>query len=90
MSSFNKQKTNRRFTIEVSSDTASALQELAARCTRANERNDGLTSHGSLSIPSLLTMLAEDSAMVVTRPGSWEGANMAQVFASHGYEVWGR
>ncbi len=87
MCSLNKRKISRRFTIEVSSGTAFALQELAARCTKADERNDGFTSHGALNIPSLLTMLAEDAAMVVTRPGSWEGANMTQVFTSHGYEV---
>ncbi|CAJ7811100.1 Uncharacterised protein [Burkholderia pseudomallei] len=32
-------------------------------------------------------MLAEDAGMVISRPGSWEGANLAQVLLSHGYEV---
>jgi hypothetical protein len=32
-------------------------------------------------------MLAEDLGMVLTRPGSWEGTNMAQVLTSHGYEI---
>ena len=36
---------------------------------------------------ALVAMLVEDAAMVVSRPGSWEGANMASVFASHGYDV---
>ena len=79
--------THRRFIAEISNETAMALHELAARCTSADERNGGFTRHGALSIPSLLTMLAEDAAAVITRPGNWEGANTAQVFISHGYEV---
>ena len=33
------------------------------------------------------TLKVEDAAMVMTRPGSWEGSNMAQVLMSHGYDV---
>lgn len=87
MSNFGKPRSKRKFTIEVSSDTAAALHELAARCTRAHKRNGGYSSHGELSVSSLLKMLADDAAMVIARPGSWEGSNMAQVFSSHGYEV---
>ena len=73
--------------IQVSNETAMRLYELAARCTDENARRDEFTSHGALSVSSLMAMLAEDAAMVISRPGSWEGANMAQVFSSHGYEV---
>lgn len=77
----------KRITIEVTEAAAASLHELAARCTEQNKCRDGFTTHGSLSVPLLLTMLAEDAAMIITRPGSWEGANMAQVFISHGYNV---
>lgn len=77
----------KRITIQVSEATAESLRELAARCTEANSHRDGFTSHGPLTVASLLAMLAEDAGMVITRPGSWEGANMTQVFSSHGYEV---
>lgn len=82
-----KKNIQQAFTIQVSSETAIALHELAARCTDAHQRNDGCNSHGALSVSAMLSMLAEDAAMVITRPGSWEGSNMAQVFSSHGYEV---
>lgn len=42
-------------------------------------------THGLLTVTRLLEMLAEDVAMVETRPGCWEASNMAQVFSSHGY-----
>lgn len=63
------------------------LRALAVRCTDEHRRQKGFTSHGELTVSKLLAMLAEDAAMVISRPGSWEGSNMAQVFQSHGYEV---
>ncbi|TAA36378.1 hypothetical protein EAT51_19955 [Pseudoxanthomonas winnipegensis] len=42
-------------------------------------------THGLLTVAGALEMLAEDLGMVETRPGSWEGSNMSQVLASHGY-----
>ena len=77
----------KRIMIQVSEETAQTLAILAASCTRANKRCDGFTSHGALSVSAMMAMLAEDAAMVISRPGSWEGSNMAQVFSSHGYEV---
>ncbi|WP_226019382.1 hypothetical protein [Novosphingobium sp. FKTRR1] len=74
----------KRFTIEVSDRTAEALAQLSRHCSQSYE---GANTHGPLSIEGLLAMLAEDAALVIERPGSWEGANMAQVFTSHGYEV---
>jgi len=42
-------------------------------------------SHGPLDMQTLVTMLLEDVALMMRRPGSWEGSNMAQVMSSHGY-----
>lgn len=77
----------RKITIQISDEIAASLDQLAARCTEEHQHRGGFTSHGALSVSRLMAMLAEDAAMVITRPGSWEGANMAQVFSSHGYEV---
>jgi hypothetical protein len=44
-------------------------------------------SHGKLTMRVLAEMLMQDVALAVRRPGSWEGENMGQVLASHGYEV---
>lgn len=43
------------------------------------------TTHGPLDLFVLVEMLLEDVALTVSRPGSWEGANMIQVLTSHGY-----
>lgn len=42
-------------------------------------------THGLLTVAGALEMLAEDLGMVESRPGSWEGSNMAEVLSSHGY-----
>jgi hypothetical protein len=47
--------------------------------------SDAGNTHGKLDPAKLVTMLLEDVAMCVSRAGSWEGANMAQVLSSHGY-----
>ena len=62
-------------------------QKLAKLCTEADQARDGATTHGPLTVPALLAMLAEDAGMVLTRPGSWEGSNMDTVFSSHGYQL---
>lgn len=77
----------KRITIQVSEATAGSLRELTDRCVTANRRVYGSTSHCLLTVSSLLAMLAKDAAMVITRSRSWKGANMAEVFSSHGYEV---
>ena len=77
----------KRIVIQVSEETATNLRALATRCANEHGRQEGFTSHGVLTVSTLLAMLAEDAAMVISRPGSWEGSNMAQVFQSHGYEV---
>lgn len=45
---------------------------------------DGNT-HGTLSIGRLVQMLLEDVALMIHRPGSWEGAGMASLMSGHGY-----
>lgn len=77
----------KRIVIQVTEETATNLRVLAARCADEHSRRDGFTSHGVLTVSTLLAMLAEDAGMVIGRPGSWEGSNMTQVFQSHGYDV---
>lgn len=77
----------KRICIDVSDETAAALARLVQSCNDAHDARDGFTTHGKLTLASLLAMLVEDAAMVMTRPGSWEGANMAQVLMSHGYDI---
>lgn len=76
----------KQFTIEVDDETAARLEELATLCSATDTDRNGATSHGQLTVPRLLRMLAQDAAMTLTRPGSWEGANMARVLSGHGYE----
>jgi hypothetical protein len=76
----------KRFTVEVDDTTATNLQSLAQLCTEADKQREGATTHGALTVQKLLAMLAEDAGLVISRPGSWEGANMEQVFSSHGYQ----
>lgn len=72
--------------LHLSPEVYADLATLVEACNAASKRNDGFTSHGgALTVPTLLTMLAQDAAMTVSRPGSWEGANMQQVLDSHGY-----
>jgi hypothetical protein len=72
--------------IALDQETYANLLVVVESCNRADEDNNGATTHGKLDIPRLLTMLAEDAAMTNNRPGSWEGANMQQVLDSHGYQ----
>jgi len=70
--------------VEVTEEDAADLAALAKRCAEA-AREPGTASHGALTVPGLLATLAEDTAMGIRRPGSWEGSNMAQVLRGHGY-----
>ena len=76
-----------RYQIELSAILALTLENLAQRCTAIAQQSGGATTHGPLTVGDLLTMLAEDAAMILARPESWEGANMARVLAGHGYEL---
>ena len=73
--------------VQITDEAIASLGKLAMRCANSHALRDGFTSHGPLTVTTLMAMLAEDATMVVTRPGSWEGSNMAQVQSSHGYEV---
>lgn len=77
----------KRICVDVSDEAATTLANLVQACNDSHDARDGFTSHGKLTVASLLAMLAEDAAMVMTRPGSWEGSNMAQVLMSYGYDV---
>lgn len=74
-------------TITVSDATNDALKKLAERCGQSNDACDGANTHGPLDVARLVTMLAEDAAMAVLRPGSWEGLGILDVLNAHGYEV---
>jgi len=72
--------------LEVTEEVLVALTELASRCNQCGAIGDGFASHGAAFTPAkLLAMLAEDAAKIVSDPESWQGANMKQVLASHGY-----
>ncbi|MCW2283793.1 hypothetical protein M2323_001775 [Rhodoblastus acidophilus] len=77
----------KNITIEISVEVAKTLAQLADHCTEIDKASDGLTSHGALTVESLLQMLANDASMILTRRGSWEGDRMAALFASHGYDI---
>ena len=74
-------------TIEISDDTKANLAKLAERCTEIDQERGGATTHGALDISRLLQLLVEDAALVIARPGSWEGTGMAHHLAAHGYEL---
>ena len=73
--------------IDISAQITRSIAELAERCTVANQERAGATTHGPLTAKTLLAMLAEDAALTITRPGSWEGSNMATALESHGYRL---
>lgn len=63
------------------------LTAVADACSEADAQRDGATSHGPITATQLLELLAEDIAMINTRPGSWEAQGMHQVLTAHGYEI---
>lgn len=76
-----------KVTIEVTEKTAAELVKLVKLCTEVDAEREGATTRGPLTVERLLVMLAEDVGMVISRPGSWEGSNMATVLSSHGYQI---
>lgn len=70
-----------KIAFDVPDIVAETLIIVAKRCAREE------STHGPLTLESMFEMLAEDLAMTETRPGSWEAANMSQVFTSHGYSI---
>jgi hypothetical protein len=77
----------RKYTIEVSKVLGAQLSRLAKRCTAVHKERDGATTHGALTVERLLEMLAEDCRMVISPPRSGEGSGMANLLASHGYDL---
>jgi hypothetical protein len=76
-----------KVTIEITEKTATDVAELVKLCSEMDAEREGATTHGPLTVERLLVMLAEDAGMVISRLGSWEGANMATVLSSHGYQL---
>lgn len=72
-----------KITVEVPDETARNIGRLFSI---ANDPQN-VRPNGDLNIGSLVEMLLDDCALVVTRPGCWEASNMAAVLTSHGYEV---
>ena len=48
---------------------------------------NGATTHRALTVERLLAMLAEDCGMIIRRAESLEGSGMANLLASHGYDL---
>lgn len=76
----------KRIQIDIDDQTAADLADLVQRIN-ANAGPDPFSSHGPLTMKKLAAMLLEDAGMVISRPGSWEGSNMADVLRSHGYKI---
>ena len=77
----------RKYRIEVSNERGAQLSRLAKRCTAVDKVCNGATTHGALTVERLLAMLAEDCGMIIRRPESLEGSGMANLLASHGYDL---
>ena len=73
-----------KIAIDINDETAMLLNRLVERTAAFEERS----SHGILTIEDLARMLLEDAALSVRRPGSWEGAKMADLLSSHGYDIY--
>ena len=71
----------------ISDEQADSLAELAQRCAQASADRSDVTTHGPLDLAGLLALLIEDAAMVIDRPGSWEGQAIRQLLARHGYTI---
>jgi hypothetical protein len=69
-----------KLTIELSEDETTVLNVLLR-----HSGDNKATSHGKLDLAGLATMLLQDAALTIMRPGSWEGANMITVLRGHGY-----
>ena len=67
--------------IEITEEDAALIEQFMDEVNQCGE----FTTHGLLDMIVLAGMLMEDVALTVSRPGSWEGANMRQVLTLHGY-----
>ena len=71
-----------KITVDISEEEVGLI-----RLFLASTREVTFSTHGQLNMQKLASMLLQDVALMVQRPGSWEGANMAQVMSSHGYSL---
>ena len=71
-------------TIDIPERLVPHLQRLVEHC---NGNDFDATTHGRLTLESLISMLVEDLSLVQSRPGCWEADNMENVLSSHGYEI---
>ncbi|MDA8154576.1 MAG: hypothetical protein M0003_17985 [Acidithiobacillus sp.] len=76
----------KRIQVEIDDQTAADLVDLVKQIN-ADAGPDPFNSHGPLTVRKLAAMLLEDAGMVINRPGSWEGSNMADVLRCHGYKA---
>jgi hypothetical protein len=69
-----------KITVTITDENAKLIQQFL-------DTTQGVTAstHGPLDMKKLTAMLLHDVALMVRRPGSWEGANMRTVMESHGY-----
>lgn len=70
--------------LTITDEDAQLIQEMLAAL---DDGDADANTHGRLDMEVLARMLLEDVALAWRRPGSWEGANMSQVLASHGYAL---
>jgi len=68
-------------TIRIPGEDAALIEQFLATTKKTK-----FCSHGPLNMEELTSMLLEDVAFAVRRPGSWEGSNMLTVLHSHGYQ----
>jgi len=71
-----------KLTIEVSDEDVAQIKHFL---DITDSKTSEFSSHGQLDLAKLTVMLLQDVALVVRRPGSWEGANMMTVLGAHGY-----
>jgi len=76
----------KRIQIEIDAQLAVNLDSLVDQIN-ARAGSEPFNSHGHLTVKKLAVMLLEDAGMVISRPGSWEGANMADLLRCHGYSA---
>lgn len=75
----------KKITITISESTFDSINSLVDQINININSEEGANSHGKLTVKTAVEMIVEDLGLVESRPGSWEGANMAQVLSSHGY-----
>jgi hypothetical protein len=71
-----------KLNIELSKNEVESIEQFL------EQTKDKISStHGPLTMETLVTMLLKDVATTMSRPGSWEGTHMISVLEAHGYLV---